>query len=322
MSEEAERLENAYLYYAGISTFFKCPVATDPADAEIALVGVPINFGQPVERGAYLAPRVLRDASGRYGSRYSRHRGLNPFEICTVRDLGDVPLANLLDPVGSVREVTEFYEQIERSGAIPVSVGGDHSVLHPILAGLAGTASRHEGPIGIIQIDAHCDSVGDAFGIELHCGSMLRTAAEAGQVDPKRSIVIGLNGPLGTLDQDAYLYESGYTVLTVDEVLELGIPAVIQKAHEVVGEGPTYLSFDMDVMDLCAAPGVGSAEPGGLTYREAVALVRGLRGIDLVGADVVEFIPARDPAGTTALHAAMILYEEVLLIAEQLAGRK
>jgi agmatinase len=190
--------------------------------------------------------------------------------------------------------------------AIPLSVGGDHSISGAILKGLA-----HRQPVGMIHIDAHCDTAGPYEGSKFHHGAPFREAVLAGVLDPHRTVQIGIRGG------GEYLWEfsfaSGMTVIHAEEVADMGIPAVIAKALAVVGAGPTYLSFDVDSLDPAFAPGTGTPETGGLLPREVLAMLRGFKGVDLVGGDVVEIAPQYDATTNTAQIAAQVLFEILCL---------
>jgi guanidinopropionase len=177
---DSERIKGAsnYMYYSGIPTFLRCE-HDSAVNADIGIVGVLYSGGNWVERTQYLAPRAIRDFSmGLHRS----HRGfkINPFELCRIRDLGDVDIPNVLDPNKAVIEIQEFYQVIDQASTIPVSIGGDHSITLPILRALAGEKSRHKGPIGLIHLDAHVDAYGPVAGIKEHCGSMFKIALEEG----------------------------------------------------------------------------------------------------------------------------------------------
>ena len=184
----------------------------------------------------------------------------------------------------------------------PISVGGDHSVSYPILKSLG--AGR---PLGLVHIDAHCDTMGEVDGSKFHHGGPFRQAVLAGALDPERTIQIGIRGPAEIFW--GFSYESGMTVLHIEDVDRLGIAAVVEKARAVIGDGPTYISFDVDGLDPAYAPGTGTPESGGLTPREAQAILRGLRGLDIVGGDVVEVAPQYDATSNTAMVGAQMLFE-------------
>ena len=174
----------------------------------------------------------------------------------------------------------------------------------------------------MVQIDAHLDTWDAIGGSKYHHGAPFRRAVEAGVLDPERSIQIGIRGYQNFLDGFEFSMEHGMRVVKIDEFRRLGVEGVVEEARRVVGDGPTYITFDVDGIDPAFTPGTGTPEIGGLTTREAIALLHGLRGLNLVGADVVEVAPPLDPSGGTALVGASLMYEILCLLAESLASRR
>ncbi|MEX0760595.1 MAG: arginase family protein, partial [Tistlia sp.] len=207
-----------------------------------------------------------------------------------------------------IEDIFAYYARISAAGVKPVSAGGDHSVTYPILKALG--AAR---PLGLVHIDAHCDTSGEFEGAKFHHGGPFRHAVLDGALDPERTIQIGIRGSAEYLWE--FSYDSGMTVLHVEEVAELGIEAVVARAKEVVGAGPVYVSLDVDGLDPAFAPGTGTPEVGGLTPRETQALLRGLAGLDIVGGDVVEVAPQYDATTNTAQVGAQMLFEILCLTA-------
>jgi guanidinopropionase len=203
------------------------------------------------------------------------------------------------------------------AGVVPVSVGGDHSIALPILKAVGGGR-----PVGMVHIDAHGDTGDDYMGSRFHHGAPFRRAVEAGVLDPTRVIQIGLRGTstvAGSLW--AFSEESGMRVMPMDEVHDRGWAWAVEEAHRVVGAGPAYLSFDIDSLDPAFAPGTGTPEAGGLSTIEALRMVRGMRGIDFVGADLVEVSPPFDVGGLTAFHGASVLFEVLCVVAAARVAR-
>ena len=194
------------------------------------------------------------------------------------------------------------------AGVLPLSVGGDHSITHPILK-----AGGRNGPVGMIHIDAHCDTGGAFDQTKFHHGGPFRNAVLDGVLDPTRVAQIGIRGAAEYLWE--FSYESGMTVIHAEEIDALGIPAIVEKAKAIIGDGPTYLSFDIDSLDPSFAPGTGTPEVGGLTTREALELVRGFKGVNIVGGDVVEVAPQYDATTNTAQAGAQMLFEILSLMA-------
>ena len=221
---------------------------------------------------------------------------------CKAADIGDVPMRSRFSLDNCIEDIETFYRRIQSAGVRPLSVGGDHSITYPILKALG-----HDRPVGLVHIDAHCDTMGEIDGSKFHHGGPFRQAVLAGVLDPERTIQIGIRGPAEIFW--GFSYEFGMTVLHIEDVDRIGIDAVVEKAREVVGDGPTYISFDVDGLDPAFTPGTGTPEAGGLTPREAQAILHGLKGIDIIGGDVVEVAPQYDPTTNTAMVGAQMLFE-------------
>ncbi|HEV2098974.1 MAG TPA: agmatinase [Stellaceae bacterium] len=292
--------------YRGLSTLLDMPYRPEAPDLpdfgglDVALVGVPMDLGVTNRAGARFGPRAVRDVE-RIGP-YNHALEIAPSGECDVADIGDVPLRSRFSLGESIEDIASFYARIRAAGVRPVSVGGDHSITYPILKSLGA-----ERPVGLIHIDAHCDTMGEFEGSKFHHGGPFRQAVLAGALDPERTIQIGIRGSAEIFW--GFSYESGMTVLHIEDVDRLGIAGVVDKAREVVGDGPTYISFDVDGLDPAYTPGTGTPEAGGLTPREAQAILHGLNGIDIVGGDVVEVAPQYDPTSNTAMVGAQMLFE-------------
>jgi guanidinopropionase len=310
---DAIEIGSRYLYYVDPPTFLRCSWDTDPAHADIALIGVPWAGGNPVEREQYLGPRAVRCVSAGYHRAHREFR-LDPFAQCRINDLGDVPVAMQLDPRVGIDGITAFFARVAAAGARPVSVGGDHSVTLPILRAIAGAESPLGGPLAVVHFDSHTDSYAPEAGV-MNAGVGFRVGVEEGLIDAEHSVQIGINGPMGDLGMDSFSAEAGYRVITLDEFEELGVAGTVAEIQSRVGDTPVYVSFDLDVLDLPWAPGVADPEVGGLTIREALKVIRGMRGLQLVGADLVCMIPRKDGAGeVTAFSAAALMHELVTMI--------
>ena len=300
------------LPYAGVKTFLDAPYRQDVAGStdlhglDVALVGLPMDLGVTNRAGARLGPRAVRNVE-RIGP-YNHALKIAPVAAMKVADIGDVPFRSRYSLEQSIEDIEAFYARIVAAGVIPLGVGGDHSVTYPILKALG-----REHPVGLVHIDAHCDTGGPFEGSKFHHGGPFRQAVLAGALDPERTIQIGIRGSTEFLWE--FSYESGMTVIHAEEVTELGIKAVIAKARAVVGDGPVYLSFDVDGLDPAFAPGTGTPEAGGLSAREVLAILRGMAGADIVGGDVVEVAPQYDATTITAQIAAQALFEMLSLIA-------
>ena len=299
--------------YIDIPTFMRTPLARDLTEVDIALVGVPFDFGVTNRAGARHGPREIRNMSS-LTRVFHPVTGINPFELCRVADVGDVRLKNIFHLEPAIKDIESFYRKLNTAGVIPLSAGGDHSITYPILKAIASDRS-----IGLIHIDAHTDTWSAFLDSDVHHGAPIRKAIEDGFLDPKRTVQIGIRGAQATTEGWEYSREKGMRVIFMDEVDRLGIGEVVKEARRVVGKGPTYVSFDVDGIDPAYTPGTGTPEIGGFTTREALALLRGLRGLNFIGGDVVEVSPPFDTSGNTALVGATLMYEMLCLIAETIS---
>jgi len=302
--------------YIGIPTFMRAPYATEIAGFDIAMAGVPYDGGVTNRPGARHGPREIRNQSSFMRGIHHVSK-INPFEACRVADVGDVPFLESHVQEKAMTEIETFFAQIHAAGALPLSAGGDHSITHPIFRAIA----TPDAPIGMVHIDAHTDTWDSWQGNKFNHGAPFRRAVEDGVLDPKRTVQIGIRGPQNVHDGWDFSRDNGMRVIFMEEFTELGVDAVIEEARRVVGDGRTYISFDVDGLDPVYAPGTGTPEIGGITTIEAQALLRGLRGLNLVGGDVVEVAPPFDPSGNTALVGATIMYEILCLLAEVVAAR-
>lgn len=296
--------------YAGIPTILDAPYreisASDPdfGDLQIALIGVPMDLAVTNRPGARFGPRAVR-AMERVGP-YHPVLNVAPNHQVRVADIGDVPLSTRFDLAQSIEDIATFYHLIQDAGVRPISVGGDHSVTHPIMRALG-----RDEPVGMIHIDAHCDTAGIYEGAKFNHGAPFRHAVLEGVLDPERTIQIGIRGPAEFIWE--FSYESGMTVIHAEEFHRMHIDEVIAKAREVVGDGPTYISLDVDGIDPAYCPGTGTPEVGGLTPREVQVFFHGLAGLNLVGGDVVEIAPQYDATTNTTQVGTQMLFEILCL---------
>ena len=302
--------------FAGPATFMRLPHLADPAEVEIALIGVPFDAGTTNRPGARHGPRQMRDMSTLM-RRVHHASKIAPFALCRCADLGDAPV-NPVDIEDSLSRIEAFVRPLHDAGAAVLAAGGDHLSTLPILRVIAA-----EGALGMVHIDAHSDTTDSYFGGHRYThGTPFRRAIEEGLLDPARVIQIGIRGSLHEPDDLDWAYEQGLRIIAMEELDELGVDGTIEEAWRVAGDGPTYVSFDVDGLDPVYAPGTGTPEVGGLTTREAQRLIRGLRGMELVGGDVVEVSPPFDPAGGTALVGATMMFEILCVLAEAVANRR
>ncbi|HUB10984.1 MAG TPA: agmatinase [Acetobacteraceae bacterium] len=302
--------------YTGIASFFRTPVGASLAESDIGVIGVPFDGGVTNRTGARHGPRAVREQSCLL-RRINAATGVAPFAAARVRDLGDCWLEQPYALEPALAEIAAFYQTVVDAGVVPLSVGGDHSVSLPILRAVA--AAR---PVGMVHIDAHCDTGDDYMGSRFHHGAPFRRAVEEGLLDPQRVIQIGIRGTTNDPDMWGFSRSSGMRVLAMDEFADRGWHYAAEEARRVVGGGPTYLTFDIDSLDPSQAPGTGTPEAGGITALEALRSLRALRGIDFVGGDLVEVSPPFDLGTLTAFNGASILFEILCLLVEAWQARR
>jgi agmatinase len=297
--------------FGQIATFMLLPAVESPAELDVALLGIPFDGGTSYRTGARFGPRAIREQSSLIRPWHPVLK-VHPFERLRVADVGDVDVV----PISIERTyeaVTRRIDEITGAGAIPLAVGGDHSVTLPVLRSL----SRRHGRLGLVHFDSHPDTWDEYFGSKFFHGTPFRRAVEEGLLEPRRMIQIGIRGPLYGADDFAFHDQHGIEVVRVETVKEQGTAWVASRLERLRG-GPVYCSFDIDAVDPAYAPATGTPEVGGLTSYEALVLVRALQGLALVGADVVEVSPPYDgPGQITSLLAANLLFEFVSLLARE-----
>jgi guanidinopropionase len=294
--------------FAGVASFMRLPVVTDPALVDVALVGVPFDGGTTNRPGTRHGPREIRNQSSLM--RRINANGVAPYDKLRVADLGDSPV-NPIDLLDSLARIEEFFTGIAAAGAIPITAGGDHLITLPILRALAAKA-----PVGLIHFDAHSDTNDKYFGDNPYThGSPFRRAVEEGLLDPKRCVQIGIRGTYYHPTDFDFARAAGFRIITMDEVMDRGIADVMAETRLLIGADPVYVSFDIDSLDPAIAVGTGTPEIGGFTAREAQRMLRSLTGLNIIGADVVEVSPPFDPSGLTALTGATMMFELLCAIA-------
>jgi len=303
--------------WEGVATFLDLPLQEHAfaqnamGDLDVALIGVPMDLGVTNRPGARFGPRAVR-AVERIGPFHHSHRCL-PNRLVSAADIGDVPMSSRFDLEQCHKEIQAYYEQIHAAGVIPLSVGGDHSITQSIMAALG-----KDEPMGMIHIDAHCDTAPPLEGSKFQHGGPFRQAVLDGVLDPERCIQIGIRGNAEFLWE--FSYDSGMTVIHAEKLLGDGLQQTIETMKQVVGDGPTYITFDVDGLDPVFAPGTGTPEVGGLQTREAAEIIRAAAGMNLIGGDVVEVAPQYDTTTNTAQAGAQMLFEIFSAIAISHAG--
>ncbi|OCC00382.1 agmatinase [Labrys sp. WJW] len=293
--------------FAGPSTFMRLPMAR-PDEIDIALVGIPFDGGATNRTGARHGPREIRNQSSLV-RRVHHVTGISPFDRIRAGDCGDAPI-NPLDLMASLESIEAFYAQIQAAGARPLTAGGDHLTTLPILRALAKQA-----PVGLVQFDAHSDTYDSFFGSRYNHGTPFRRAIEEGLVDPRRMIQIGIRGAISDAANYDFARAAGVRIVFIEEFMARGVADVMAEARAIIGDQPAYLSFDIDALDPSFAPGTGTPEIGGMSTREAQAMIRLMEGAHLVGADLVEVSPPLDPSGLTALTGATLMFELLCVMA-------
>ena len=302
--------------FGGLPTFMRLPYVDDPDGIDIGLIGVPWDGGTTNRAGARYGPREIRNQSS-FIRRIHQTTLTSPYDICNVADLGDTSV-NPIDLMDTLKRVEEFFARVHSAWTVPLTAGGDHLITLPIMRAIA-----RDSTIGMVHFDAHTDTNDRYCGENKYThGTPFRRAVEEGLLDPKRTIQIGIRGSLYTKNDYDYVRETGIRMIAIEEYFEMGVDAVIEEARRVVGDGTTYISFDVDGLDPVYAPGTGTPEIGGYSTFDAQTMIRGLRGLNLVGGDVVEVAPPFDPSGNTALVGATIMFEILCVLGEAVAARR
>ncbi|HVL69056.1 MAG TPA: agmatinase [Vicinamibacterales bacterium] len=304
--------------FAHPATFMRLPHEPELRGADVGILGVPFDSGTSYRSGARLGPREIRSQSSLIRP-YSFFQKVSPFERLAVVDAGDVDVP----PAGSIEQahgtIQTHVERVVQAGAIPMTVGGDHSISLPCLRAV----SKRHGPLSLIQFDAHIDTWGDYFGGKYFHGSPFRRAIEEGLLREGGYVQVGIRGPMYGEEEDfAFQNAHGVTMLDIGLVKREGVPRIVERIRERVS-GPVYVTFDIDAVDPAYAPGTGTPEVGGLTSYEAQELVRGLAGLDVVACDIVEVAPPFDgPGQITALLAANLMFELLCVLARRPASAR
>jgi guanidinopropionase len=301
--------------FAGHSTFMRLPAVQSAEGLDIALVGIPWDGGTTNRAGARHGPREIRNQSSLM-RRVHHVSGTEPFSLANVADIGDLSV-NPINLMDGLKRIEDGIAAIVAAGAIPLSAGGDHLTTLPVLRAVARNA-----PVGMIQFDAHSDTNDRYFGDNPYThGTPFRRAIEEGLLDPKRVVQIGIRGSIYEPDEHAWAVAQGIRIIYMEEFVRRGAVEVMAEARSIVGDGATYVTFDIDSIDPSMAPGTGTPELGGFTTREAQQMVRLLDGVRIVGADVVEVAPPFDLAGMTALAGATMMFELLCVMARSVAAK-
>ena len=300
--------------FGDVATLLRAPRVPPGPGIDIALVGVPFDLGTNYRTGARGGPAAVREASRPIRLVHPTSR-IAPFDLCEVADVGDVAI-NALDMAASLAAIEAFFRALHERHTTTIAVGGDHTIPLPVLRAIARDRS-----VGLVQFDAHPDTLDTLMGTRINHATTFRRAVEEGLLDPKRTVQVGLRGSMFSADDASWSREAGMRVITMDEFEQLGRARVIEEIGRVIGDGPTYVSFDIDGLDAANAMGTGVPEVGGYSVRDAQVMLRSLRGRHLVGADLCEVAPMYDPTGQTALNAANLLFELLCVVADSRVSR-
>jgi agmatinase len=295
--------------YAGPPTFARLPRLDEVGTADVAVLGVPFDSGVSYRPGARFGPQHVRQSS-RLLRPYNPAQDVLPFGVQQVADAGDLGV-NPFDIDEAITAIEGGAEATLDAARRLLTIGGDHTIALPLLR----TMARRHGPVAVLHFDAHLDTWDTYFGAPYTHGTPFRRASEEGLIDADRSLHVGIRGPLYA---DTDLEEStrlGYATVASTDYDRLGLDGVIEAMRGRLGEGPVYVSVDIDVLDPGTAPGTGTPEAGGLTSRELLATLRGLVGLDVVSADIVEVAPAYDHAEITGIAAAHVGFELLSVMA-------
>ena len=306
--------------FAGMPSFMRLPHLTlesqEISCVDIGLVGVPWDAGTTNRPGPRHGPRQLRDLSTMIRA-LNPVTGINPFELVNCADLGDVG-PNPIDLQDSLDRIMAFYAELKQRRITPMTAGGDHLVSLPVLRGLAS-----DRPLAMIHFDSHTDLFDSYFGgFKYTHGTPFRRAIEEGLLDPKHVVQIGIRGTAYNYDDIEWGESQGVRIIRIEELFDRGITAVMDEARAIVGNRPTYCSFDIDFVDPTYAAGTGTPEIGGPNAFQAQQVIRALRGVDLVGADLVEVSPPFDPSGGTAWLGVSLIFELMCVLAEAIDRRR
>ena len=315
--DAASRAMMDNLYWWGIPSLFRAAIADNPADLDIALVGVPHSTGNgTTERDQHLGPRAVRHVSANMRRAHMRY-GFYPLETGRIGDIGDVPLPEANNNEACIKAITSFFRQIDAAGARPVSIGGDHSITGGILRAISGQDSRltNGGKVALLHLDAHADtfeSLEHFLGAKDSAAHWASYLVHEGHVDASCSLQIGLRGNARRLDWLEPSHRLGYEVITMEDYRQIAFQDVVAKIRAVIGDMPVYITFDLDCLDPTVAPAVSNIEPGvaGFGIDEAIGLVQAVKGLNVIGGDVVCLMPTKDsPNNITAMVAASLAYE-------------
>ena len=294
--------------FGGPATMMRLPTQSTAAGLDVAFVGIPLDIGTSNRPGTRLGPRQIRDES-RMLRPFNMATGAAPFEHLQVADIGDVAI-NTFDLKKSMNIIEAAYDAILATGAVPLTLGGDHTLTWPILRAM----KQVHGPVALIHVDAHADINDTMFGEKVAHGCPFRRAWEDGCLLNDKVFQIGLRGTGYSPDDFNWSREKGWTVVQAEACWYKSLTPLMADIRGQIGDAKVYLSYDIDSLDPAFAPGTGTVEPGGLTIWQGLEIVRGCASLNLIGGDLVEVSPPYDPSGNTALIGANLLYEMLCVL--------
>lgn len=289
----------------------RLPTQTTAEGLDACFVGIGMDIGTSHRSGTRFGPRQIRQESAMIRP-FNMKTRISPFDHIQVADIGDVPI-NTFSLAKSVQIIESFYDEILKYDTAPFTLGGDHTLVLPIVRSMA----KKYGPIAVIHVDAHADVNDEMFGEKIAHGTPFRRMVEENLVDPNKVVQIGLRATGYAEDDFDWSRRQGFRVVPAENIWYQSLTPLMAEVREKIGDHPVYISFDIDSFDPAYAPGTGTAEPGGLTSHQGLEIIRGSYGLNLIGADLVEVSPPYDQSGNTAVLAANILYEMLCAYAHQ-----
>ena len=297
--------------FSGPGTMMRLPAQTTAEGLDACFVGIGLDVGTSHRSGTRFGPRQIRAESVMIRP-YNMKTRISPFDLIQVADIGDVPI-NTFDLKKSVAIIEQFYDGISQHNATPFTLGGDHTIVLPIIRSLA----KKHGPLGVVHVDAHADVNDVMFGEKIAHGTPFRRMVEEKIVAPSKVVQIGLRATGYADDDFDWPRQQGFRVVQAEDIWYQSLAPLMQEVREQMGDHPVYMSFDIDSFDPAYAPGTGTAEPGGLTSHQGLEIVRGCYGLNLIGGDLVEVSPPYDQSGNTAMLGANVLYEMLCAFADK-----
>lgn len=294
--------------FGGPATFMRLPAVRLSSELDVAFIGVPLDIGASNRPGARLAPREIRDES-RMLRPFNVSTGADPFNCMMVADIGDVPI-NTFNLQKSVQIIEAYYDEVVAADVKPISIGGDHTIVLPILRAL----KKKYGQVAIVHIDAHSDTNDHMFGEKIAHGTPFRRAVEEGLLACDKVVQIGLRGTGYSMGEYDWAKDQGFRVVQAEACWHKSLVPLMEEVRSQMGDAPVYISFDIDGLDPAFAPGTGTPEIGGLTTMQGIEIIRGCKGLNVIGGDVVEVAPPFDLSRNTSVLAAGLLFEMLCVL--------